>query len=349
MLEEKNYLVLIVDLDDDLGRKAGISTPVLGREENIKAAIKLALADPGDSDINSIFGGVKLYDELKAKYKKNVEIATISGTKNVESEECALKIKEQIDFLVYLYNPNFIYLVSDGKEDEMIIKYLEGKDIFVWKIRIVVKQSETLESTYYLIQEFLKKTMEEYIPLILTFLGFSLLLYAIFADIGWRIVVGLLGLYILAEGAGLRELLKKKFKKEDEIKLGYVYPISLGVAVFILFIGSLYAYSQIHLTNKINTMVGEFLIYFVNPLTLSLLSLLIGRLIDKLLHSDEQLVSILKRYIFYFIGIFIIRELIINGAYYLLDKISFLTFFVDIVIYLSITIILSVILFVRKK
>lgn len=125
----KNYLVLVVDIDDDIGRKAGLNTPILGREENIKALIKLGLADPGDSDVNAILGGVKIYDELKAS-GKDVEIATISGDVDVESEKCALRIKEQIDFLLYLYNPDFIYLVSDGKEDEMILKYLESKKYF---------------------------------------------------------------------------------------------------------------------------------------------------------------------------------------------------------------------------
>ncbi|WP_423793023.1 DUF373 family protein [Methanocaldococcus indicus] len=341
-----NYLVLIVDLDDDIGRKAGLSTPILGREDNIKAAIKLGLADPGDSDVNSILGGVKLYDELKSKYE-NVQIALISGDKNVESEECALKIKKQIDFLIYLYNPDFIYLVSDGKEDEMVIKYIEGKDIVVWKKRIVVKQSETLESTYYLIQEFLKKTMEEYIPLILTFIGFSLLLYAIFADIGWRIVVGLLGLYILAEGAGVRKLIKEKIK-DEQLMLGKIYPISLSVSVFIFIVGVIYAYSQVQTSLKLNEYVAMFLLNFVNPLTLGLITLVIGKFIDKILHSNESLISIFKEHLFYFICIFITRELIIVGCNYLLGKEAFVWFVIYVVLYVSITIILSIILLFKR-
>ncbi|ADC70320.1 Protein of unknown function DUF373 [Methanocaldococcus sp. FS406-22] len=342
----KNYLVLVVDIDDDIGRKAGLNTPILGREENIKALIKLGLADPGDSDVNAILGGVKIYDELKAS-GKDVEIATISGDVNVESEKCALRIKEQIDFLLYLYNPDFIYLVSDGKEDEMILKYLESKNVFVWKKRVVVKQSETLESTYYLIQEFIKKTMEEYIPLILTFIGFSLILYAIFADIGWRIVVGIIGLYILAEGVGVRKLLMEKIKKKEEFEIGRVFPISATISLFILIIGLTYSISSSHST-ILNEFIGKFLLHFVDSLVLASLILMVGKFVDNVIHSEQKLLEIFKKYFFYLICIFISRELIITGGNYLLGKIGFITFVMYVIIYISITIILSVILFTKS-
>jgi putative membrane protein len=343
----ENYLVLIVDIDDDVGRKAGLKTPILGRDENIKALIKLGLADPGDSDVNAILGGVKIYDELKAS-GKDVEIATISGYVDVESDKCALRIKEQIDFLLYLYNPDFIYLVSDGKEDEMILKYLEAKNIFVWKKRVVVKQSETLESTYYLIHEFIKKTMEEYIPLILTFVGFSLILYAIFADIGWRIVVGIIGFYILSEGVGVRKLLIEKIKNREEFSVGRVYPISGAISLFILIIGLTYSLSSTYHLPTPNECIGKFLLHFVDSLVLSLLILMVGKFVDTVVHSEQELLEIFKKYFFYLICIFISRELIMSGGKYLLGEINFITFVMYVILYISITIILSVILFTKN-
>ena len=345
----KNYLVLVVDIDDDIGRKAGLNTPILGREDNIKALIKLGLADPGDSDVNAILGGVKIYDELKAS-GKDVEIATISGDVDIESEKCALKLKEQIDFLLYLYNPDFIYLVSDGKEDEMILKYLESKNVFVWKKRVVVKQSETLESTYYLIQEFIKKTMDEYIPLILTFTGFSLILYAIFADIGWRIVVGIIGLYILSEGVGVRKLLMEKIKKKEEFSVGRVFPISASISLFILVIGLIYSISSISkTTSTLTEFIGKFLLHFVDSMILALLILMVGKFVDNVIHSEQRLLEIFKKYFFYLICIFISRELIISGGNYLLGEIRFITFVIYVIIYISITIILTVILFTKSQ
>ncbi len=46
-------LVLAIDRDNDLGRKTGIRSPVIGREANLAAAQELGLADPEESDTNT--------------------------------------------------------------------------------------------------------------------------------------------------------------------------------------------------------------------------------------------------------------------------------------------------------
>jgi len=57
-------LVIAIDRDNDLGRKTGIRSPVLGREPNVKAALELGLADPEESDTNTMFAAIKTYDQL---------------------------------------------------------------------------------------------------------------------------------------------------------------------------------------------------------------------------------------------------------------------------------------------
>ena len=66
-----DVLVLCIDRDNDLGRKGGVESPVVGRQANIDAALKLGMADPEDSDVNTIFGGIKLLDELIASGKSS--------------------------------------------------------------------------------------------------------------------------------------------------------------------------------------------------------------------------------------------------------------------------------------
>lgn len=73
-------LIICIDRDNDLGEKAGVVSPVIGRAANLDAAIKLACADPEDSDINTIFGGINVYDKLTAE-KNDVEIVSIAGDK----------------------------------------------------------------------------------------------------------------------------------------------------------------------------------------------------------------------------------------------------------------------------
>src|ERR671921_300165 len=74
-------LVLCIDRDDDIGGKARIETPVVGRESCIDAGIKLAIEDPEDSDANAIFAAIKSYEELISK-GYNAEVALVAGKIN---------------------------------------------------------------------------------------------------------------------------------------------------------------------------------------------------------------------------------------------------------------------------
>ncbi|GBF36356.1 DUF373 family protein [Methanofervidicoccus abyssi] len=345
---EEKYLVIIVDIDDDVGRKANIKTPVLGRSDCINAAIRLGLADPGDTDVNSILGGVKLYDDLK-KEEKDVELALISGYKNVESKECAKRIKEQLDFLLYLYEPTFVYFVSDGKEDELVLKYLENKDVFVWKKRIVVKQSESLESTYYLVQEFLEKTMSQYLPFIFTSIGFAMVIYAIFADLGWRIIVGIVGLYILSEGSGLTKDLKKAFKEgKKSFEFRRLTPMGNVIAIVITTIGALYSYSMAHTKDLVN-FVGIFLHYFTDMFVLSMFIILVAHSIDDIIYSSKDVLDILKRFLFGIVILFILREILLKFSDLLCGKTQFIELIVSVILYTLITGILFVVLFYNRS
>src|SRR3989338_6583291 len=93
MEKTENLLVVCVDRDNDLGRKANIVGPVMGKSACIKAAAKLALADPTDSDSNSIFGAVKKYEEVKKSANAEVAILTGHGKTGFESDR---KIAQQL-------------------------------------------------------------------------------------------------------------------------------------------------------------------------------------------------------------------------------------------------------------
>ncbi|HWY35062.1 MAG TPA: DUF373 family protein, partial [Nitrosopumilaceae archaeon] len=80
-------LVICVDRDDDIG-KAGVITPIVGRNACIDAAQRLALEDPEDADSNSIFAAVKTYEDLVSKGYQ-AEVILVSGTESrgVEADE----------------------------------------------------------------------------------------------------------------------------------------------------------------------------------------------------------------------------------------------------------------------
>ena len=57
-------LVLTIDRDNDLGVKAGIRGPVIGRKSSLTAALRLGIADPEESDTNAVLGALHHHDRL---------------------------------------------------------------------------------------------------------------------------------------------------------------------------------------------------------------------------------------------------------------------------------------------
>ncbi|MBS7636956.1 DUF373 family protein [Candidatus Bathyarchaeota archaeon] len=62
--KQKRILILCVDRDGDLTAKAEIKTPLIGRNNNLNAAVSLALKDPEEPDANAMFEAIRVYDHL---------------------------------------------------------------------------------------------------------------------------------------------------------------------------------------------------------------------------------------------------------------------------------------------
>jgi len=142
-------LVLCVDRDDDLGTKAGVNGPVIGREDNMNAVMALGLADPEEVDTNTILSGLQLYDDL-VKRGIDAEIATISGDSHVGFQS-DLILTTQLENVLEVVKPDRAILVSDGAEDESIYPVISSRIKIDSVRRVYVKQSASIEGTYYLI------------------------------------------------------------------------------------------------------------------------------------------------------------------------------------------------------
>lgn len=142
-------LVLCVDRDDDLGTKAGINGPVIGREENLKAVIALGLSDPEEVDANTIMAGLQLYDDL-TKRGMEAEIATIAGDSHVGFQS-DLILTNQLENVLEVVKPDRAILVSDGAEDEAVYPVISSRVKVDFVKRVYVKQSRSIEGTYYMI------------------------------------------------------------------------------------------------------------------------------------------------------------------------------------------------------
>ncbi len=205
-------LVLSVDRDDDFGKKAGLNSPFIGREENANAVMALGLKDAEDSDVNTVMAALSIYDEMLKK-GEDVEIATICGDVKV-GYESDLVLTTQLENVLELVKPDRVILVSDGAEDEFIYPMVFSRVKVDSVRRVWVKQAPTVEGTYYIITKMMaddkmRKRIFTPLGLVLSVLGlFNILPQLIkllaqeasietVASMGWGMIALVLGLYMI--------------------------------------------------------------------------------------------------------------------------------------------------------
>ncbi|MEE9268104.1 MAG: DUF373 family protein [Thermoplasmata archaeon] len=190
-------LVLCVDRDDDLGVKANIPGPVVGRQANLDAAMRLGIQDPEDTDVNTILAGVSLYDELQNDGIE-VEVATIVGDAKVGQQSDRI-LSEQLDAVLEEVAPDVAYLVSDGAEDEYVYPMIASRIRVNHVRRVYVQQSPSVESAFYIFTKAIRDPRLRRIivlPFALSFLALALVLL-VAPEWALPAVLLVLGVYML--------------------------------------------------------------------------------------------------------------------------------------------------------
>ncbi len=185
-------LVVCVDRDDDLGRKAQIDGPIVGRADVVDAAVRLGTADPEDSDTNALFAAVSLLDELRAGGEP-CEVCVLTGAAKVGIASDR-RVAEQFDQVLERVRASSAYLVSDGAEDEYLFPILASRVRIDGVRRVYIRQSPSLESTYYTLVRALKDPKLR----AKTILPFAFVLLILgFAAAGGVLLWGVIGLAIV--------------------------------------------------------------------------------------------------------------------------------------------------------
>jgi len=150
----RRVLVVCIDRDNDLGKNGGVETPVFGRDQCISAGTRLAIEDPEDADANSIFGAVKIYEELVTKGYET-EVAVIAGAYNrgVEADE---KISSELIAVLSKFKAEGIVIVSDGEDDETVIPLIQAMIPVISIQRIIMRHSRSVEYSYAVFGKYIK-------------------------------------------------------------------------------------------------------------------------------------------------------------------------------------------------
>jgi putative membrane protein len=217
---QKRILILCVDRDGDLGTKGGIKTPVVGRGENLNAAVALALQDPEEPDANAIFEAIRVYDRLQseAKPEEVFEIATISGSE-LGGVGADRKIVAELSELLGSFPANEVILVTDGYSDEAVLPLVESRVPVSSVRRIVVKHSESIEETAALFTRYLKMVMENprYSRIALGLPGLLFLILGIFSILNllyyyWIAFIFVLSAFMVVKGFGVDRTAKNFYQ-----------------------------------------------------------------------------------------------------------------------------------------
>ncbi|MCW7076517.1 MAG: DUF373 family protein [Candidatus Syntrophoarchaeum sp.] len=254
MKANEKIIIICIDRDDDIGRKTGIKTPIVGRDANLEAAIELGITDPEESDMNCILGGIRLYDRL-IREGRDVEIVTLSGSEEVGVASDMI-ISAELDRVLDELEAGRAIVVTDGADDEYILPVIESRIVIDSIQRVVVRQSERLESTFYLIKQTLLDPRFSRLIFIPT--GLVCLIYAISSIFGhseWAIVsiFAFIGVYLLFIGFGLGDILQNFFVGVKESFYG-------GTITFVTYVAAII----VSLVGTVQGAIGTWEYYVVN-------------------------------------------------------------------------------------
>jgi putative membrane protein len=308
-------LILCIDRDNDFGEKAGIISPIVGREANLEAANALLLKDAEDSDANALFAGISTLDSLR-RSGEDVEIATICGDKFV-GEKADDILTRQLEIVLNEVKADQVIVISDGAEDEFIIPIIQSRIKIRSIKRVVVRQQQNIESVYYIIikalkeEKFLKKVL---IPIGVAFLvlGITILFVLILrvylygigsldpSTTGFMTVVSAIGIYLLGKSysAGKR-IAKAVDSVAQEFLNTRITVFSFLIAMSILGYGIYLGYEVTLVPGPPVMRIIQF-IYRVVPFTIiSIILFDMGRIVEGFTRYEKgrQRREILKAYL----------------------------------------------------
>lgn len=239
-------VIFAIDRDNDFGEKLGLKGPIVGRRANLKAAVSMGLHDPEESDTNALFAALKLYDELKAD-GEDVEVVMLLGDGRVGfRSDRALALGLEAFLKDHQFDEAIV--VTDGAEDEQILPLIQSR-IHVSSVqRVIVKQSESAESTYYV----LKRAFEEekigqkiFVPISLIMIVYALFAFTDFKEFAWYAIVLAVGIYTLLYFVNASELVSEWYRQTKvSIVTSQISFFSNIVAVVMVILGAVFALNQ---------------------------------------------------------------------------------------------------------
>ena len=286
-------LVVCLDRNDDVGRKTGIPTPVAGWEAVQSLVIEVGLADPEDSSVNSILEALRVTRSLRDENESAV-VAVVSGASDT-MVGADRSVARQIEALIEEYAVDSAVVIIDSAQDERLVPIIESRVSVDAVDRVVVRQARDLESTYYLLKQFLAD--EELRQTILVPIGVALLVFPLLWTIASVAVavatmIAVIGLFVLYKGLGVDEhVAALPTQAKEALYSGRVsivtYVVAAGLSLIGVFAGALGVSGLTSPAGDVLLPAMMFAYDSVPWLALAALAASTGRLLDEAIRNDR--------------------------------------------------------------
>jgi putative membrane protein len=288
-------LVLCIDR---AGRVAGAdSEPPLVGERRIRSLVTaVGIEDPEDSGVNCLLEALRVARDVEARGEEAI-VAVVSST--AEAARGDLSLAAQVDELVERHSPDAAVVVVDSADDEQVVPIVESRVRVDAVDRVIVRQARDIESTYYLLKQFLGD--EELRGTVLVPLGAALLAFPVLLTVAdsvttaLAVVAGVVGTFFLYKGLGIDDLLaglpgnlREAFYSGQVSLVTYVVAVGLGLVG--AFVGAL-ATSGMDESLGVGLLATRFVYESVPWLALGALAAATGRLLDEALRDDGESVA----------------------------------------------------------
>ena len=286
-------LVVCVDRDDDIGTKTGVETPIAGWEAVRSLVTEIGLADPEDASVNCLLETLRVARDLRAD-DEEATVAVISGAaETMVGRDRA--VAEQIDDLIAEYDPDSAVVVIDSAQDERLVPIIESRVQVDAVDRVVVRQARDIESTYYLLKQFLadeELRQTVLVPVGVALLAFPILLMAFGQAIAVSTITAVIGLFVLYKGLGVDDYVADlPGQTKDALYSGRVsivtYVVAAGLTLVGLFAGALRVSDPATPTEGIVIPAMAFAHASVSWLAAAALAASTGRLLDEVIRNDR--------------------------------------------------------------
>ena len=279
-------LVVCVDRGGDLGPEG----PVVGWEAIQALVTDVGVDDPEDSRVNCLLETLRVARDLRDEGDKSVVAVVSGGGDGVNSDRA---VARQTDQLLEEYDADSAVVVTDSASDERLVPIIESRVRVDAVDRVVVRQSHDIQSTYYLLKQFLGD--EELRGTVLVPIGAALLAFPVLlllADsvaVAVSAIAAVIGTFLLYKGLGIDDFVATLPRRvQDAFYSGQVslvtYVVGAGLAFVGIFASAISASGMGDVSEPLIAL--RFLFDSVPWFAGAALAAATGRLIDELLAEE---------------------------------------------------------------